>query len=342
MNNWWLFFLLFPIYLFAQNHYLKPVYFFEHSFTSKNSAIFLNINPNDCKNLIFFKETNDSVTSFNSSLLLDSTTRLFNVIIVDSITRQTVGYKTIFFHPFFIFLDNNQIYQSYLLKDVQYETPNKFDEIKLFRSKFFSPLPPHLFYKKKQELEWIGQLDELEFSKVQSRDILFIKSQNDSFLIPVFGKNYPDLTLRDSIEAMVYLLTRSEYRFLKKVNKKSYLSFVWNGFDEESQMGLKELYFRRVYEANLYFPETKEGWRTEKGMIYIIFGKPSVIVIYEGYEDWFYERTQLNDRPVYFRFKVLNKKYGQIEYVLERKPEYYEYWNDAIDAWRHGLILKEK
>ncbi len=180
-----------------------------------------------------------------------------------------------------------------------------------------------------------------EDTKIQPNDLLCLRSDKDSLLIPVFNDYYPELRLKDSLEAMVYLLTKSEFRFLKKVNKKNYLNFVWSGFDEENKMGLKQLYFKRVYEANLYFHENNEGWRTDKGMIYIIFGKPQAIVIYDGYEDWFYERTHLNDIPLFFRFKVQKKWCCKPEYILERKPEYFDVWNDAIDAWRHGLIIKK-
>lgn len=342
MNNyiWWI--LSFPFYLVAQNFYIKPVHFLDYSILIHHNQFWLYIYELNDEKYHYYAYQNDILVPISNPLKLSNDDINQLRIVVYNSDSQTINYFSFQFDPQFLITDSFQVYQSYLLHGKNYSTEVGFKEIKIYKQPYRSPLPPHWFYKNKSKFEYVEKTCNLDFNKIKPNDLISLHSYEDSIFIPVFNSYYPHLKLSDSLEAMVYLLTKGEFRFLKKVNKKSYLNFVWSGFDEERKIGLKELYFQRVYEANLYFHENVEGWRTERGMIYIIFGKPSAIVIYNGYEDWFYERTQLNDKPVFFRFKVQQKKGMKTEYILERKTEYYDIWNDAIDAWRNGLILKEK
>lgn len=342
MNSYFLIFLFYPFIIFSQNFYIKPVHFFDYSILNQKNKFLLYFYENDWENHQFLAYKNDTFMVLNPPLLLSNQNITDYDLVINNSNNQTIFFQPIYFDPQFIISDSFQVYQKYLLHNKKYEIKSGFKEIKIYKKIPQNSLPPHIFYKNKSKFEYVERTCSLDFAKIKPNDLISLHSFEDSIFIPVFNENYPDLKLADSLEAMVYLLTKSEFRFLKKVNKKSYLNFVWSGFDEENKMELKQLYFQRVYEANLYFHENIEGWRTERGMIYIIFGKPSAIIIYEGYEDWFYERTQLNDRPVYFRFKVQKKNGLKPEYILERKTEYFDIWNDAVDAWRHGLILKEK
>ncbi len=341
MNNFCLFLLL-PFTIFSQNLYIKPVNFFDYFIYNWHNQFLLFLNDEDNINqYAFFLYENDTLKPLNYPIKLPNQDTLFHILINNS-NHEITSYLSIDFNPQFLIQDSLQVCHHYLKQNNKYRIIGGFSEIKIYKKTYQTPLPPYIFYKKKHRYSFVEKTCSLDFSKIKANDLIVIHSLNDSIGIPVFSEYYPDLQLIDSLNAMVYLLTKSEFKFLKKVNKKSYLNFIWNGFDEEKKMNLKDLYFKRVYEANLYFHENDEGWRTERGMIYIIFGTPDAIVLYEGYEDWFYERTQLNDRPVFFRFKIQKKKGFKTEYILERKNEFFDIWNDAVDAWRNGLIIKEK
>jgi GWxTD domain-containing protein len=339
VNNYFVLIFFFPYFTLTQTHYIRPVNFFDYYLTFQNQQVYFHLQPYEISNNYLLEYQNKLFPHHKPIPIVQNPSEIF---LIDTSTQHLLGHKIINYHPSFFILNGMELCHDYLVHNQEYVFNRGIKEIEIFKNATPQSLPPHLFYKNKPKITYSDKVCYLDFSKIKPGDVLRICSEQDSIFIPVMSEKYPDLTLRDSIEAMVYILTKSEYRFLKKVNKKSYLNFVWSGFDEENQMNLKELYFKRVYEANIFFTELWEGWKTERGMIYIIFGKPSAIVIYDGYEDWFYERTQLNDRPVYFRFKLHHTFPYKTEYILERKPEYYDIWNDAIDAWRHGLIIKEK
>ena len=40
---------------------------------------------------------------------------------------------------------------------------------------------------------------------------------------------------------------------------------------------LIRIYYTRVFYSNYYFTSYKEGWRSERGMIYIIYGPPDKV-----------------------------------------------------------------
>ena len=45
-------------------------------------------------------------------------------------------------------------------------------------------------------------------------------------------------------------------------------------------------YFKRVREANRIYTHFKPGWKTDKGMIYIVFGRPKTIRTRAAEEVW--------------------------------------------------------
>ncbi len=342
MNSQLLILFFIPFIVFSQNFYIKPVHFFDYIIQNHHNKLYFFLSDTDFEDLQFYAYQNDSLIPLKYPIILSNQNPLDIYLVVNNSDNQTISFNSIYFDPQFFITDSFQVYQKYLLHNKNYQINTGYKEIKIYKKAIQNSLPPHIFYKNKSKFEYVEKTCSLDFAKIKPNDLISIHTIDDSIFIPVFNEYYPELKLSDSLETMIYLLTKSEFKFLKKVNKKSYLNFVWSGFDEENKMELKKLYFQRVYEANLYFHEDIEGWRTEKGMIYIIFGKPSSIIIYDGYEDWFYERTQLNNQPVYFRFKVQKSNSKKNKYILERKPEYFDIWNDAIDAWRHGLVLKEK
>ena len=86
--------------------------------------------------------------------------------------------------------------------------------------------------------------------------------------------------ISDAIEQMRYILEDDEKLELKNSNRKEreklFRSF-WkkrdptpNGFQNE----LMEEYYRRVHYANEHFTSFQPGWKSDMGMIYILFGVP--------------------------------------------------------------------
>jgi len=122
--------------------------------------------------------------------------------------------------------------------------------------------------------------------------------------------------------------------------RRSFLEDFWRstGRNEQEASHLIERYYARVEEANEYFSSFAEGWRTDRGMIYIILGPPASVQTGLQGEIWNYsyvEGDMLNSYS--FRTVSLPEEFQSFEHLLlERQPYYDQTWFAAIARWRAG------
>lgn len=106
--------------------------------------------------------------------------------------------------------------------------------------------------------------------------------------------------LDDAIRQLKYIASSKEIKEMAKGNldekKRKFMDF-WKERDpvpETERNELMEEYYRRVRYANEHFSGYQEGWKTDMGMIFILFGPPSNIerhpfeIDYKPYEIWYY------------------------------------------------------
>ncbi len=108
----------------------------------------------------------------------------------------------------------------------------------------------------------------------------------------------------EALQQMRYVLTTKERAEVKKISPKKreeLFKKLWKGRDPTPDTIENELmneYYRRVAYANAHFDSFIDGWETDMGMIYIIFGPPDDISRFmlqqrpEPYETWNYYRIQ--------------------------------------------------
>lgn len=99
--------------------------------------------------------------------------------------------------------------------------------------------------------------------------------------------------------------------------------------DKERARTFMRNYFKRVEYANYYFSSFKEGWKTDRGMIYIVFGPPSEVQVDGQEEIWGYK----NPRQEFYFLKA-GSVYDPDHAVLVREKKYSENWYLTIDLWR--------
>ena len=99
--------------------------------------------------------------------------------------------------------------------------------------------------------------------------------------------------------------------------------------DKDRAVTFMRNYFKRVEYANLFFTSFKEGWKTDRGMIFIIFGAPDEVTFSGQQEKWGYK----SPRQV-FIFTKAGSVYSPEHYVLIRDSQYTENWYQTIDLWR--------
>ncbi len=149
--------------------------------------------------------------------------------------------------------------------------------------------------------------------------------------------DYPQYTkLVNLPDPLVYITTRQEYdRFLNARGNKKVFDRLILGIvaDTDRARILMRSYFRRVELANRYFTSYKEGWKTDRGMVYILFGVPQQVYRFENREVWTYD----NDRYVIsFTFTRSSSLFDPDNYVLIRRKKYESTWYEVIDLWRNA------
>ena len=169
-------------------------------------------------------------------------------------------------------------------------------------------------------------------------------NSRNGYTLFVFDNDFPLITVPNQlIPPTRYLTTGSEFKELVYADDKKIAAdkFWLNlGMNEETARQLIRVYFQRVQNANRLFTSYLEGWKTDKGMIYIIYGKPQTIYNDGKMEVWTYVGTaQIPD--VSFEFKKMNNPFSDNDYSLIRQAIYENSWYLAVDHWRQGRILND-
>jgi len=145
------------------------------------------------------------------------------------------------------------------------------------------------------------------------------------------------------IEPLRYINTRKEFDDLfGNQNKKLALDKFWMGMggNQERSRELIRRYYNRVLNANTYFSSHMEGWKTDRGLIFIIFGPPNVVYKSDNGESWTYGESgamlSLN-----FNFTRVNNPFTDNDFDLERAPLYETSWYRAVDIWRQGRVYND-
>src|SRR5690606_17413470 len=109
-------------------------------------------------------------------------------------------------------------------------------------------------------------------------------------------EDYPRLAKIESLaDPLIYICTKQEFDRIKaaKGDKKAFDRVILSiTRDAERAKTFMRSYFRRVELANTFFTSYKEGWKTDRGMIYIIFGLPDQIYRFTDREVWTYKNNQ--------------------------------------------------
>jgi GWxTD domain-containing protein len=99
--------------------------------------------------------------------------------------------------------------------------------------------------------------------------------------------------------------------------------------DKERAKSFMRNYFKRVEFANQHFTSFKEGWKTDRGMVYIVFGPPDEVSMAGQQENWAYKNLQMQ-----FTFMKVGSVYHPDHFVLVRDKDYAENWYLTVDLWR--------
>lgn len=142
------------------------------------------------------------------------------------------------------------------------------------------------------------------------------------------------------IQSSRYITSRKEYeRMVSASDPKAALDAFWLscGNEKEASAALIATYYGRVEEANRYFSGVHPGWRTDRGMVHIVFGVPNKIRRGSDSEWWIYgEEGSAN--ALVFRFLHVDHPWDGGFHVLSRSIQFRSPWDRMVTNWRNGRI----
>ncbi len=160
---------------------------------------------------------------------------------------------------------------------------------------------------------------------------------NNGFSLFYFHEGFPKLTSYQSMLYPIrYIVSNTEFSTISDSNDlRSAIDRFWVGIagDPARARSLVSRYYSNVQLSNIFFTSYKEGWKTDRGMIYTIFGAPDIVILNDGFEVWHYKDTwKMNE--LQFEFIKKLHPYSDNHYVLTRKSEYRNPWYLGIENWR--------
>ncbi len=224
--------------------------------------------------------------------------------------------------------------------------------LKQYTSKTPAALSP-MSTSKKDDFGTFLENETIEFNSgdpiVLEKEGTYVLLDNDDGVKNGFGflvvnDRYPRLTIEEElIEPLVYMSTNDEINTFKNSDElKEALDLYFLAMTSGNQSLAKQIiksFYRRVEKANRLFTSYKEGWKTDKGMIYLILGPPSRIQRNGQREVWLYSQSA-NFSEIIFTFYRKQNQFSEDHYELVRYPEYGAYWYPFVEAWRTGSVLE--
>lgn len=164
----------------------------------------------------------------------------------------------------------------------------------------------------------------------------------------VKSKNYPAVrSARELARPLVYLMGEDDHEELMKISNNDSLKkevdrfWLKNVGNANEARHVIEMYYERVEEANKQFSNFKEGWKTDLGMIYVLFGRPWYTRSHLKELAWFYSYNHSDPEYSYYfnQPKLKNKFFPFYHYLLQRNNYYYTVQYMQRQLWLTGQIL---
>ncbi|MFC3881796.1 GWxTD domain-containing protein [Algoriphagus namhaensis] len=197
-----------------------------------------------------------------------------------------------------------------------------------------------------KELEVIDKGDFLENVPKSLDDLGYYFFQTDTsdlggLMIKTTHDAFPKVKDWDEmVDIVTYISTRREHEeLLQAEDKKKALDEYWIGMTRNPDTAKEVIreYFRQIEFANLLFTDFKEGWKTDKGMVYIVMGPPNEVNFSQDREVWTYGGMGESSK-IKFTFARIKNVLTPHYYTLNRSRAYQPVWFKSISQWRSGRM----
>ena len=166
-------------------------------------------------------------------------------------------------------------------------------------------------------------------------------TQKEGYTLFVSSEEFPEVkNVQNMVDPFRYVVSGKEYKklleapALKVEIEKFWVD--WAGDRDRARKNI-ETYYGRVETANTFFSSHLEGWKSDRGLIYIIYGEPNKIYKTAQLETWIYGEER-NPLSITFRFIKVDNPFTENDYRLSREDYYKPSWYRSIEAWRNGRL----
>jgi GWxTD domain-containing protein len=180
------------------------------------------------------------------------------------------------------------------------------------------------------------------------------RDKKEGYTFLNLGSTYPAMNSPEvMIEPLAYLASPDELDSLRfSIKPKAALDDFWIkcGGNVDKARELIKIYYTRVLYSNFYFTSFKNGWRSERGMIYIIYGPPDKVYKTIDGENWGYKKSVIKsswggrytvrDEYLFFNFKKRDSRFSDNDFYLSRNETLITFWDKAIASWRKGVVFR--
>lgn len=163
------------------------------------------------------------------------------------------------------------------------------------------------------------------------------------YTLTVLEHSYPYVgTGPDMLRPLRFITSMQEYeRIRNAANIRQAVEGFWlnSSGDRERAREAIRIYYGRVENANRHFSSSVEGWRTDRGLVHIIFGVPSSIYRSDLSETWIFGEEN-NLLSLAFTFVKRDSPFSANEMYLDRDPTLKGAWYRNVESWRNGRVYQ--
>ncbi len=199
-----------------------------------------------------------------------------------------------------------------------------------------------------QDSSFVVELDEeghalLHLDRPGTYHLSTDSTSNAGYTVFVLSETYPYVgTGADMLRPLRYITSMQEFERISKAEEpRRAIEKFWldAAGDRERAREAIRIYYSRVENANRHFTSHVEGWRTDRGLVHIIFGTPSSIYKTDLNETWIYGEEN-NLMSLTFNFTQRNGPFTDNDLVLERDPLLKGAWYRNVESWRNGRVYQ--
>lgn len=168
-------------------------------------------------------------------------------------------------------------------------------------------------------------------------------TSREGYTLFVPTESYPAVTTAESmLPPLRYITSAKEWEALSTAPRpRQQVERFWldaAGSRERAREAIAA-YYGRVESANRNFTSYTEGWKSDRGLVHIIFGIPSTIRRDDKGETWIYG-DETNLMSLSFTFVRRKGPFSDNDLVLQRDARLKSAWYRNVESWRNGRVLQ--